>query len=96
MKKIESIINNEEYLDFLTSEITDTLIASNIELIKLINSEEYLAAAAVRDTITCFILDISKILHKDLGIRMQTLYQHFHTQNDIVRNSLEENLLYKF
>lgn len=96
MKTKEPIITDEKFLDIITDEITNTIIDCNLNLVYLLNLEQYEEAAEIRDMITLFLLDAATIISSQSKIRKQTAYMHFNKQNDYVRTRIMSKHLKKF
>ena len=93
MKKEKDIINDDDYINYVSEEITNFLIESNVELVNYIKTDDFESAVIMRDAITLFILDTSKILHEATSIRLQKLLNHFNAQNDYLRDAMIKEMI---
>jgi hypothetical protein len=86
----QPIIDDKGYIDYVSEEVTDFLITTNLELYQAEQDENYEYCADVKELLTTFINDTSRILSLETNVSMQKLYAHFHSQNDYIHQMIRE------
>lgn len=89
------MISDEEYIDTLTLEVTDTMIEQNFELIKLIKLEKFEECALKRDRVLKYLLDVARVVSKETGSKTQTINKHFKNINKHVYHELLNKFYFK-
>ena len=94
-KQIPEIKEEEvdDVFNRIAEEITEYLIDKNLELIQHIKNEDFEYCVVIREALMTFISETSVILNKATNIRRQTLYIHFHQQNDYLREMISKEYL---
>jgi hypothetical protein len=84
---VEAVFNR------VSEDITEFLIQKNLELVEYIRLERYEDCAIIKECLNNFINDTSTILNKATNIRRQSLYTHFHSQSDYLRETISKEFL---
>jgi hypothetical protein len=89
-KNPEPLIDDKNYIDYVSEEITNFLIETNLELYNAEKNEKYEFCSEVKEILMVFINDTSRVLSKETNVSMQKLYSHFHNQNDYIHQMIRE------
>lgn len=77
-------------IDMVSEEITDYLIAKQLELLGYEQKEQYEKCAVLLEEISVFINETSNILNQATSVRRQKLFQHFHQQSEYIHQMIRK------